>query len=67
MRVLYSNSEIAIEKQTRFTETRVVAKEQQEGDLTTKEVCRLYSVSKATFYNWKSKVGMWRHLKSSGL
>ncbi|WP_394333554.1 transposase [Cnuella takakiae] len=56
-----------MEKQTRFTETRVVAKEQQEGDLTTKEVCRLYSVSKATFYNWKSKVGMWRHLKSSGL
>ena len=45
-------------KQTRFTETQIVAiLKQQEAGRTTKEICREHSISEATFYNWKSKYG----------
>lgn len=45
-------------KKTRFTETQIVAVlKQQEGGISTKEVCREHGISEATFYNWKSKYG----------
>jgi putative transposase len=45
-------------KQTRFTETQIVAiLKQQEAGRTTREICREHSISEATFYNWKSKYG----------
>jgi putative transposase len=43
-------------KRARFTETQIVGIfKQQEGDHTTKDICRRHSISEATFYNWKSK------------
>jgi len=30
---------------------------QQEGGISTKEVCREHGISEATFYNWKGKYG----------
>jgi putative transposase len=45
-------------KQTRFTETQIVAiLKQQEAGRTTKDICREHSILEATFYNWKSKYG----------
>lgn len=45
-------------KKSRFTETQIVSiLKQQEGGLSVKEICREYSISEATFYNWKSKYG----------
>jgi putative transposase len=45
-------------KKTRFTETQIVSiLKQQEAGRTTKELCREQGISKATFYNWKSKYG----------
>ena len=45
-------------KKTRFTETQIVSiLKQQEGGVSTKEVCREHGISTATFYNWKSKYG----------
>jgi putative transposase len=45
-------------KQTRFTETQIVAilKEADSGMLV-KDVCRKHGISDATYYNWKSKYG----------
>jgi putative transposase len=45
-------------KKSRFTETQIVKilKEVQAGRLV-KEVCREYSISDATYYNWKAKYG----------
>lgn len=45
-------------KQTRFTETQIVAiLKQWEAGRTTEDICREDSISEATFYNWKSKYG----------
>ena len=45
-------------KKSRFTETQIVKilKEVESGRLV-KEVCRVYGISEATYYNWKSKYG----------
>jgi putative transposase len=45
-------------KKSRYTETQIVKilKEVEAGRLV-KEVCREYSISDATYYNWKSKYG----------
>ena len=45
-------------KKSRFTATQIVKilKEVEAGRLV-KEVCREYSISDATYYNWKAKYG----------
>lgn len=45
-------------KKSRYTETQIVKvlKEVESGKLV-KDVCREYSISDATYYNWKSKYG----------
>ena len=45
-------------KKSRYTESQTVKllKEVEAGRLV-KEVCREYSISEATYYNWKSKYG----------
>lgn len=45
-------------KKTRFTETQIVRalKEGEEGRKT-EDICRELEISKATFYNWKSRYG----------
>lgn len=45
-------------KKSRYTESQIVKilKEVEAGRLV-KEVCREYSISDATYYNWKSKYG----------
>ena len=45
-------------KRPRFSETQIVAilKEADAG-MQVKEICRKYSISDATYYNWKSKYG----------
>ena len=45
-------------KRSRFSETQIVAilKEADAG-MQVKEICRKYSISDATYYNWKSKYG----------
>ncbi len=45
-------------KNTRFSETQFVdILKQQEGGRAAKEIYLEHSISKATFYNWKSKYG----------
>lgn len=45
-------------KQSRFTETQIIAilKEADAG-ITVKEICRKHGISDATYYKWKSKYG----------
>ena len=45
-------------KQSRFTETQIVAaiKKQESGN-TVKEISRELGISEATFYKWKAKYG----------
>jgi len=45
-------------KQSRFTEEQIlgVLKESEAG-MATREICRKYGISDATFYNWKAKYG----------
>jgi len=45
-------------KKSRYTETQIVRilKEVESGKLV-KDVCREYSISDATYYNWKAKYG----------
>ncbi len=45
-------------KKSRYSETQIVKvlKEVETGKLV-KDVCREYSISDATYYNWKSKYG----------
>jgi putative transposase len=43
-------------KKARFTEAQIVATlKKQETGIRAKEICREYSISEVTFYNWKSK------------
>jgi putative transposase len=45
-------------KKSRFTETQIVKILQEvEAGRLVKEVCREYSISDATYYNWKAKYG----------
>lgn len=42
----------------RFTESQIVsALKKQESGIPTKDVCREFGISEATFYNWKAKYG----------
>ena len=45
-------------KRSRFSEEQVIAiLKQQEGGVSTADVCREYGISSATFYKWKAKFG----------
>ena len=45
-------------KKTRFSETKIVSiLKKQEAGIATADICREYSISQATFYNWKAKYG----------
>ena len=45
-------------KKSRYTESQIVKiLKEVEGGRLVKEVCREYSVSDATYYNWKAKYG----------
>jgi putative transposase len=45
-------------KSTRFTETQIVkALKEHEAGRKAEDLCRDLEISKATFYNWKSKYG----------
>ena len=45
-------------KKSRYTESQIVkVLKEVEGGRLVKEVCREYSVSDATYYNWKAKYG----------
>ncbi len=45
-------------KKTRFTETQIVkALREHEAGRRQEDLCRELEISKATFYNWKSKYG----------
>jgi putative transposase len=45
-------------KKSRYTETQIVKiLKEVEGGRLVKEVCREYSISDATYYNWKAKYG----------
>lgn len=45
-------------KKSRFSETQIVAiLKEHEAGIATKDLCRRYGVSPATFYSWKSKFG----------
>jgi len=45
-------------KKLRYTESQIVKiLKEVEGARLVKEVCREYSVSDATYYNWKAKYG----------
>lgn len=45
-------------KKSRFSETKIVnILKQQEAGRTVQDICREYGISKATFFNWKSKYG----------
>ncbi len=46
-------------KKSRFTETQIVAilKEADAG-MKVDDICRQYSISNATYYNWKAKYGV---------
>ena len=45
-------------KKTRFTETKIVSiLKKQEAGIPTADICREFSISQVTFYNWKAKYG----------
>lgn len=45
-------------KRSRFTEEQIVAMlREQEGGVSTADLCRRHGVSSATFYEWKAKYG----------
>jgi len=42
----------------KFTESQIVAAiKKQESGISVKDICRELSISDATFYNWKAKLG----------
>ena len=45
-------------KKKRFTEEQIIGVlKEQEGGLSTADVCRRHGISQNTFYRWKSKFG----------
>tara|TARA_B100000683_G_scaffold50109_1_gene47548 strand:+ start:403 stop:669 length:267 start_codon:yes stop_codon:yes gene_type:complete len=45
-------------KRSRFSEEQVIAiLREQEGGVSTADVCRRHGISSATFYKWKAKFG----------
>jgi len=45
-------------KQSRFTETQIVAiLREGDGGINVSELCRKHGISNATYYKWKSKYG----------
>ena len=45
-------------RRSRFTEQQIIAVlAEHEAGLKTKELCRKYGISDATFYKWKAKFG----------
>jgi len=54
-------------KKSRYTEHQIlkILKEAEAGKKT-KDICREYGISSATFYNWKAKYGEWKARTSNG-
>ena len=45
-------------KKTRYSDSQIIkALKEVEGGRKVKVICREYSISEATYYNWKSKYG----------
>ena len=45
-------------KKTRYSDSQIIkALKEVEGGRNVKAICREYSISEATYYNWKSKYG----------
>ena len=45
-------------KKTRYSDSQIIkALKEVEGRRNVKAICREYSISEATYYNWKSKYG----------
>ena len=45
-------------KKSKFTETQIIKiLSEQESGKSVQQICRDYSISQPTFYNWKSKYG----------
>ena len=45
-------------KKTRYSDSQIIkALKEVEGGRKVKAICREYSISEATYYNWKSKYG----------
>ena len=45
-------------RKSRFTQEQIIAiLREQEGGMTTADVCRRHAISSATFFKWKAKFG----------
>jgi putative transposase len=51
------NSQKPTRMQRSESEIRAILKEQESGNVTVKEVCKIYGIHEATFYNWRNRYG----------